>query len=171
MDRVRCAKCGAEHDLRDVEPSYGRPDAYFEVPSEERAQRASFGKDDGRIRDADDAERRHFLRALLPIRVRGEEDEVSWGVWVEVGGWEWNRAQQLWDDSEQSAEPPFPGTLANELKGYEGTRGLPGSVQLTGATTAPRFLLAEDLDHPLASEQREGVFLERALEWIALHAH
>ena len=170
MDRVRCATCGEEHDLRDVEPSYNRPDAYFQVPPAERAQRASFGTDEGRIRDASDIERRHFLRALLPIRVRGDT-EVCWGIWVEVGGWAWTRARELWNEPDQAGEPPFEGVLANSLKGYAGTLGLPGRVQLTGPTSAPQFVLDEGLDHPLAREQREGVFLERALEWVAAHVH
>ena len=170
MDRVRCAKCGEEHDLSEVEPSYGRPDAYFDVPPAEREARASFSKDEGRIRDAEDAERRHFLRVLLPMPVRGE-DEMCWGVWVEVSGWSWDRAQELWDAADQGQEPPFDAVLANALAGYVGTLGLRGQVQLTGPTTAPRFELAAETDHPLAREQREGVYLERALEWVASHVH
>jgi len=47
-----------------------------------------------------------------------------------------------------------------------------GTVRLTGPETVPKFQLAPDLAHPLAAEQREGVYPERVLEWLApaLHA-
>ena len=167
MDRMRCAHCGNEHDLSELEPSYDRPDAYFEVPAEERDDRTHFGSDEGRIRNADDPERRHFLRALLPIPVRGERESCSWGVWVEVSSRAWERTRSLWNDPVQHDEPPFVGQLANALAGYDGTLGLPGVVQLTGPATAPRFILDDGVAHPLARDQREGVFPERVLEWLS----
>jgi hypothetical protein len=171
MDKVRCATCGEESDLLAMEPSYGRPDAYFEVPKDEREYLTNFSKDDGRIRNADDTERRHFLRVLLSIPMRGEQRDVAWGVWVEVSGADWERAYDLWDDPKQANEPPFPATLANALRGYDGTLGLPGRVQLTGPKTAPLFELDAGVDHPLAREQREGVFAERIIEWVSAHHH
>jgi len=167
--RFRCATCGEEHDLNDLEPSYNRPDAYFDVPAAEREHLTSFGSSSGRIRDAEDVERRHFLRVLMPIPVRGEEQPCSWGVWVEVSGWAWNRTKELWDAPDQHEEPAFPGVLANTLKGYEGTIGLSGMVQLTGPETVPDFILDPDVDHAIAREQREGVYLERVYEWLGGH--
>ncbi|HEU4632001.1 MAG TPA: DUF2199 domain-containing protein [Gemmatimonadaceae bacterium] len=171
MDRMRCSHCGEEHDLSELEPSYDRPDAYFEVPAEERDARTHFGSDDGRIHDADRRGRRHFVRALLPIPVRGEPTACSWGVWVEVSGPAWERTRRLWHDPVQRDEPPFAGQLANALVGYDGTLGLPGRLQLTGPTTAPRFVLDETVTHPLARDQREGVFPERVLEWLSAVWH
>ncbi len=171
MEKVRCAICGEESDLLAMEPSYGRPDAYFKVPKRQREYLTNFSKDDGRIRNADDTERRHFLRVLLSIPIRGGDRDVAWGVWVEVSGADWERAYELWDDPDQAKAPPFPATLANALKGYEGTLGLPGRVQLTDPATAPLFELDASLDHPLAREQREGVCPERVVEWVSAHHH
>jgi hypothetical protein len=170
MDRVRCATCGEESDLLAMEPSYGRPDAYFDVPEEQREYLTNFSKDDGRIRNADDTDRRHFLRVLLSVPIRGDKD-CAWGVWVEVSAADWERAYDLWDDPKQAKEPPFPGTLANALRGYDGTLGLPGRVRLTGPKTAPIFELDPSVDHPLAREQREGVYAERVVEWVSAHHH
>ena len=64
MTLHRCAKCGAEHDLADLEPSFTFPDAYLDVPEPERKFRTFVGPDDCRIRDAADTVRRYFLRAL-----------------------------------------------------------------------------------------------------------
>jgi hypothetical protein len=59
----------------------------------------------------------------------------------------------------------------DSIAGYPRTVGLPGMVQLTGPTTPPEFNVAPDLDHPLAVEQREGVYPERRLEWLMQRAH
>lgn len=170
MDRVQCAKCGVEHDLSSLEPSYARPDAYYAVPPEEREARTNFGDSAGRIRDAEDTERRHFVRALLRMPVRGQSEVCAWGVWVEVEGRHYQRVHELWDDPAQDREPPFPGRLANALKGYEGTLDLSGRVQLTGPDTAPDFVL-DPVGHPLAREQRAGVYPERVVEWLMAHVH
>jgi hypothetical protein len=169
MDRRICPTCGTEHDLSDMEPSYARPDAYLAVPKTERASRTSGGKDACRVRDAADRTRQYFLRVLLPVAVRGEGHSCCWGVWVEVDEASFARADKLWDDPKQATETPFAATLANKLKGYQGTLGLPGSVQLTGPTSVPSFSLAASVDHPLATEQRDGVYPERVLEWLANH--
>ncbi len=171
MHKVRCATCGEEKDLLAMEPSYGRPDAYYEVPKEQREYLTNFSQDDGRIRNADDTERRHFLRAVLCVPIRGEKNDCAWGVWVEVSGPDWERAYELWEDPNQAKEPPFRGTLANALRGYDGTVGLPGHVRLTGAKSAPLFELDPSLDHPLAREQREGVDPARVVEWVSAHHH
>jgi hypothetical protein len=171
MQKVRCAICGEEADLLAMEPSYGRPEAYFEVPADQREYLTNFSADDGRIRNADDTERRHFLRVLLSIPIRGEGRDVAWGVWVEVSRPDWERAYELWDDPKQAKEPPFPATLANALRGYEGTLGLRGRVRLTGPKTPPVFELDPAVNHPLAREQREGVFPERVVEWVSAHHH
>jgi hypothetical protein len=169
MDRVICPECGVEHDLSDMEPSYRWPDAYLAVPPAERAFRTLAGKDDCRIRDAEDTARRYFLRAVLPVPIRGEHAPCGWGVWVEVGESAFERVRALWTDADQALEPAFPGALANALTGYENTLGLPGSLQLTGPRSVPRFTLDAGLAHPLAQEQREGVFPERVVEWLGSH--
>jgi len=155
-----------------MEPSYGRPDAYFDVPKDQREYLTNFSQDDGRIRNADDTERRHFLRVLLSVPIRGEKrKDCAWGVWVEVSPADWARAYDLWDDPDQGKEPPFPATLANALRCYEGTLGLRGRVRLTSPKTAPLFELDPDVDHPLAREQREGVDAARVVEWVSAHHH
>jgi hypothetical protein len=152
-----------------MEPTYRRPDAYLAVPSEERPFRTIASKDDCRVRDAGDIHRQYFLRVRLPVPVRGEAVPCAWGVWVEIDETAYERARQLWDDSRQHHEPPFLGVLANELKCYEDTVGLPGLVQLTGPTSVPTFTLAPHVKHRLAEEQRAGVYPERVVEWVAQH--
>jgi len=171
MKKVRCATCGEERELLAMEPNYARPDAYYQVPAEQRDYLTSFSNDDGRIRNADDTERRHFLRVLLSVPIRGTRNDFAWGVWVEVSASDWERAYDLWDDPKQGQQPPFPGRLANALKGYEETLGLPGRVRLVAPKESPLFELDAGVDHPLAREQRAGVSAERVVEWVSAHHH
>jgi hypothetical protein len=171
MDKVRCGTCGGEHDLSEMEPSYTYPDAYLALPPEERRARATVGTDSCRLRDASDVGARYFLRVLLPIPVRGETDALAWGVWAEVSEAAYARTHELWDDPAQRDEPPFEATLANALTCYAATLGLPGAVTLSGPTVVPTFVLAHELDHPLAREQRDGVQPERVVEWLFAHLH
>lgn len=171
MPRARCSVCGEEHELGSVEPSYRWPDAYLDVPPEEREHRTLGGKDDCRVRTADDSERRYFLRAGMHVPVHGEAETCCWGIWVEVSLGVWDRVSELWSDPRQAEEPPLECRFANTLVGYEGTLGLPGTLRLTGPTSVPSFDFGPDVIHPLAVEQREGVPFERRLEWASWHAH
>lgn len=171
MDKVRCGTCGGEHDLSEMEPSYTYPDAYLAVPPDERAERATVGTDECRLVEGPDTDPRYFLRVLLPMPVRGEEEECSWGVWAEVSERAFERTRELWDDPAQYDEPPFTATLANALTGYSATLGLPGAITLSGPAIIPTFILADELEHPLAHEQRTGVHPERVVEWLFAHLH
>ena len=171
MDKVRCGTCGGEHDLSEMEPSYTYPDAYLAVPPDERAIRATVGSDECRLSGDRTDDHRYFLRVLLPMPVRGEDDACAWGVWAEVSEEAFTRTRQLWDDPGQEDEPPFAATLANSLNCYSATLGLPGEVTLSGPAIIPTFVLADELDHPLAREQRDGVHPERVVEWLFAHLH
>lgn len=171
MDKVRCDTCGGEHDLSEMEPSYTFPDAYLDVPAEERDARATVGSDECRLLDGPDTDPRYFLRVLLPMPVRGEDEACAWGVWAEVSEAAFSRTRELWEDPAQYDEPSFTATLANALACYSSTLGLPGSVTLAGPAIVPTFMLANELEHPLAREQRDGVHPERVVEWLFAHLH
>jgi hypothetical protein len=171
MDKVRCGTCGGEHDLGDMEPSYTYPDAYLAMPADVRDLRATFGSDECRLHDGADADARYFLRVLLPMPVRGEQEACAWGVWAEVSEAAFARTRDRWDDPGSCDEPPFEATLANALTCYASTLGLPGAVTLSGPDIVPTFTLARELDHPLAREQRDGVHPERVVEWLFAHLH
>jgi hypothetical protein len=163
---VFCPRCGAKHDLEHTEPSFRRPDAFLEVPPAERRFRTLEGNDHCAVRDAADTQRRYFLRVLLPVPVRGRAEPCNWGIWAEVSPEDYLRVGELWSDPKQSAEPPFPGRLANAIPGYPPTVGLPGRIQLTSPTSIPKFHFDPEVSHPLADEQRQGVAPERVLDWV-----
>jgi hypothetical protein len=41
MARIVCGTCGNEHDLGGIDPAFSHPDAFFEMPAEERPGRVS----------------------------------------------------------------------------------------------------------------------------------
>jgi hypothetical protein len=167
----RCSQCGQEHDIFSIEPRYARPDAFLRIPAEEREQRARCGDDWCRLRESDGTDERFFLRVTLPFKVLGEGRQLHWGVWAEVAQPAYGRVMHLWDDPRQAEEPPLPGVLANQLPDYPLTTGLPGSIHLIGPTKAPEFWLGPEVRHVLATEQRNGVYAERALEWVSRFMH
>jgi hypothetical protein len=171
VNRVHCSSCGGEHDLSEIEPSFDRPDAYFDIPLELRAERSWSVDDLCVLWETDSTPRRHFVRALLPFQIRGETARYSWGTWVEVSEREFAFIHDHWSDPAQPASFPIPGRLANAFPGMLTTTGLAGHLRLARPRTVPDFYFDAMTDHSLAAEQRDGVLLERVIEWAALVVH
>jgi hypothetical protein len=171
MSKVRCSTCGDEHDLDQIEPSFRRPDAYFAVPPEERQRRVNDSDEACLIASADGQHLACFIRAILKVPITDERKAIGWGLWVEVDDQAYWRVASVWDDPNQSAEPPFACTVANDIPGYPSTRGLPGVIQLTSPRLRPSLTPTPDSAHPFAVETRTGVRFERALEWRSRFVH
>lgn len=165
MTLVRCPKCGNEHDLWESEVGFDLPDEVFALPHADRQQRARSTTD---LCVLDDE--RHFIRAVLLIPVRGEGREFGWGVWAEVSPAAYARYKHLWSNPDQRQEPAFHGRLANAMPSCGAALGLALLVHLTSPESRPTLSIA-DVEHPFAREQREGVFPERALEWLSEYLH
>jgi hypothetical protein len=171
MDTFRCSACGGEHSLSDIEPCFDRPDAYFDVPAHERGERTWNDPHLCVIWETEQSERRHFLRVLLPIPIHGEDRAYNWGVWAEVAEEDFARTHDGWSDPHRAQTPPFAGQLANLLPQMPPTLGLLGAVQVSAPGEIPRFGLAPHADHPLAQQQRDGVFPEQVIEWASRAVH
>lgn len=171
MDTFRCVTCGAEHSLPDIGLSFDRPDAYFRILPDKRARRTWNDDHFCVIWETDRSPRRHFLRALLPIPIRGEKQVYCWGVWSEVAESAYAHAFNTWSHARRARTPPFPGQLASALPESEPTLGLAGVVQLSAPGEIPRFTFAGDVDHAIARQQREGVLREEAIAWASRAIH
>lgn len=171
MDTFRCVTCGAQHRLPEMGLSFDRPDAYFRILPDKRARRTWNDDDFCVIWETERSPRRHFLRALLPIPIRGEKQVYCWGVWSEVAELAFAHAFSTRSHAHRAHTPAFPGQLASAVPGLEPTLGLPGLVQLSAPGEIPRFTFAADLDHPIARQQREGVFRDEAIEWASRAIH
>ena len=171
MDTFQCIMCGAEHSLAEIEPSFDRPDAYFGIPADKRARRTWNDDHFCVLWETERSPRRHFLRVLLPIPIRGEKHVYCWGVWSEVSESAYAHTFDTWTHAHRARTPAFPAQFANALPGTEPTLGLPGFVQLSEPGEIPRFTFAADVDHPVARQQREGVFRADAIEWASRAVH
>ncbi len=163
--KIRCATCDELHDLSDIHIGYERPDAWFAVRPDERETRWEMDSDLAAL----DGER-FFIRGLVAIPVRGEAHPYEWGVWAAVGEADYRRYDAAYDDPERHRLPAFPGRLATQLPGYPQTLGVPVTVRLGEGTSRPSFTV-DDAAHPLALEQRDGIYVERLLEMVSPALH
>jgi hypothetical protein len=172
MSTIRCAECGKEHDLSGIEPSYRYPDAYLALPEAERESRVRHTRDYCILYPEEKGGApRCFVRGVLHVTVHGEPGTIGWGLWAELRPAEFDRVWNLWDDPEQRREPPLACWIANHVRRYPETVGLPALLRLETPATRPTINLAPGLEHPFAREVSAGVDLPRSLEWRAWHLH
>ncbi len=158
--QVLCPECHRVH--RRVAPVLGpsAPDAWLAVSKGERMESeltpdVCILTDDGRIR--------HFLRGHLQLPVLdGPTPAFVWSVWVELDEASMEQVARWWSNPNRAAIPPIQGRLANELPYEKATRGLNITVHTRDPGHAPLLMVSEE--HPLATEQREGVSLHRIAE-------
>lgn len=150
----RCACCGEWHDELLTDIACGLPDAVYELGYLERYRRARYNQDFCTL-----DETRHFIRCVLPVPFTHRDDYFGWGVWVEV-----DRATHdlclRYFDAEGAPPAPLEGTLANDLKAYRKTAGLPVRIELSDEHR-PLVYLRPASRHALAQEQRRGIDAQR----------
>jgi hypothetical protein len=166
MDEVTCPSCGERHDISNIELSFDRPSAYFDVPPAEREAR-TICTEGLTLIDADTPAGRFFVRAVVVIPVRGgwQRDGFGWGTWAELSEDEFERVIAAGDKPERANEPPVPARLANELTVFPDSEGLSIQLRLQSPDLVP---LVDILDehHALGVAQRTGVYPEVVLEWV-----
>jgi hypothetical protein len=164
-----CSVCGEFHDDLLLDIRMGLPEPVFELPEEERAERAEFGDDSGIYRAPDGSEH-HYVRGLLQIPIPSLDSYFGYGAWVEVDADSYDRLGELWNDERGQVEPPFPGRLANELAPYRETLGLPLMLKLREVELLPSVEIVET-DHRLRADQQNGISEARAQELAATVMH
>jgi hypothetical protein len=161
---MKCAQCGEEHSIENMELTFLRPDDAASLSKEERARIVQESSDLCVIEG-----KRFFVRAILPLSVLDRAEPYNIGLWVEVEQPAFKRIYELWSEPDQANEPPFPANVANTIPTLPRTIGLPAFVYLTGPSTRPSIALSSE-EHPLYTEQRSGITLHRAYEYSFLFA-
>jgi hypothetical protein len=156
---MRCAVCGQDHPDDDIELTYVQPDAVVGLSAAQREVRVQENPDlvvlDGN---------RFFVRAVLPIPVRGRRRGYNIGVWAELDEAAFHRVLQRWEDADQVTEPAMPAKLANAIRSQSKTLGLDVALRLTGPATRPSVHVVSEL-HPLHAEQTTGVSVHRVQDY------
>jgi hypothetical protein len=163
MSKVKCHKCGQYHDSHTIEVVFKYPDAYFDIPEEERSERVK-KNDDICIID----EREYYIRGLLPIKTTLiKKKEYHWGVWVKVDADTYKIIYDNWDLENQDHITGLTGHLANDIKFYKRTLNKEVSILLTGNKTRPKFHFIND--KRLISLQSEKIGNKDLIEMYHFH--
>jgi hypothetical protein len=97
-----------------------------------------------------------FVRGLLEIPVLDSDGPFAWSVWVSSSKANFQRATELWNDSNRVSEPAYFGWLCNSIPGYPETLHLKTAVHTREVGLRPLIEL-EATDHLLSIEQRNGI--------------
>lgn len=137
----------------------------FELPDEVWA--LSEVDQDEQVRYSDDLCQwgdRFFIRCILPVPLKGQNDYFGWGAWAEVDAEVFERYLDLYD-ADGREEPPHPAKLANKLAPYPGTTlGTRLLIQFQDPDERPTLILLEGDKSRLAQEQRDGIDAARHRE-------
>jgi hypothetical protein len=155
----QCPCCNELHEgLPDV--GFAKPDPWFNVPSEQRAQRTRLTPDTCIIDNEE-----FFVRGVVRLPIVGTEDVFGIGAWVSQSRVSFERYLA---EATAPGIPPAFGSLSTHLAFYEHpTFGLETSVHFSGGGTRP-LIVIEPTAHALSVDQRDGIKLARA--WEMVHA-
>jgi hypothetical protein len=162
---MKCSTCGEEHEL--LQPTFHRPDAVVALPAVERAARVKEGNDLCAIwAQATGEQHRYFVRCVLKVDLLDADQKTAWGIWAEVAEPDFRCIVDKWSDPDQASLPPVDAVLANSVRDYPETVGLPVQLRLTGPTTRPELTFGRSSVHPFATECENGVSTHRVMEWL-----
>jgi hypothetical protein len=152
----RCGICDRFHDhvARDI--AFRRPDAYFDVPEEERERRV-YETDDLCTIDGD----LFLIRGVLYLPIDGLEERFGWGIWVSISEDDYYDYLDAWDNDTEDETPPFAGQVASAIAPYPGALELDVTVKLRSGGSRPTFTVISDM-HPLGIDQRKGISEQKA---------
>ena len=137
------------------------PGSFYAIPEEERATRCAVEEDACIVDRAE-----FYIRGLVEIHVHGTADPLVWGVWVSLSLASFTQWVDTFKESRRAHVGPFFGWLESKIGIYPETRGLKTSVHLRDEFQRPLIVL-KPTDHPLAIEQREGIYVDRLAEIVA----
>ncbi len=158
-----CSCCGKQH--REVPLSFCAdfPDPYAYLSPEERDARAVVSSDQCII-----DQEQFYVRGCLEIPIQGTDEVFLWGVWSKLKEEVFDEISEYWDvRGREERIGPYKGLLANSLTLYAETLNLRLRIEVRPLGVRPTFHV-EDLDHPLAIEQTNGITNDKAQEYACL---
>jgi hypothetical protein len=167
--RWRCAGCNEEHDglahLAAFAPDPWRGD---EIREENGALRldGDFLSEDFCVIDG-----KYFLiRGVLEIPIHGSPEPFGFGCWSTLSRQNFDKYIAGFDDGAYPDMGPWSGWLCNQLEDYIGADPLALWVYPQLDRQRPRLRI-QNVSHPLALDQANGITPERALEIFAHYGH
>ena len=150
------------HEGLSLDWGFTLPDEVWAIPEDQRDAQARYSDDLCQWGD------RFFIRCILPVPLKGEDDYFGWGAWAEVEAEVFERYLDLYD-ADGREEPPLPAKLANRLAPYPGTTlGTRLLIQFQDPDERPILTLTEGDKSRLAQEQRDGIDAARHHEILGV---
>ena len=151
-----CACCGETHSSVPLSFAVDYPDVYANMTEEERAEHAEASFDQCVIDDGTLA-----IRGLVEIPIHGTSERFLWGVWARVHHDDFTQIHDSWEEKgREGTRGPFKRRMVNRLPLYPDTLNLKLTIKIQPLGSRPLFFLDEE--HPLATQQRDGMSLEQA---------
>ena len=150
--QVQCSTCGEFHDIENMEVAFDSPDAYLQIPTEERNTRVKLNADFCVIDGV-----RFFIRGVVPVPVDTRDRDYCWGVWAEIDEPSFELILKTWNDDDVSHLDPIPGSIANTVPEYEDSLGLAVTLELRVDTRPFMRIVSESA---FRSDQEKGVGLD-----------
>jgi len=92
----------------------------------------------------------------LPVPFSDASGYYGWGVWAEVEWPVFERYLAIYED-DATDEPEAKGLLANNIKEYGGTLGLPVQIRFGISSQRPKLAFEQSESHALAREIQAGM--------------
>jgi len=158
-----CHTCGKRHDQIPFSFAADFPDPYANLNRDDRDNRALISSDQCII-----YQEQFYLRGGLELPILDSSDIFLWGVWAGVHEKDFDQIQEFWErEGRESVIGPFKGRLANSLSVYPETLNMKLEIRIQPAGQRPLFVL-EEREHPLAIEQRLGIDMAKAREYVCI---
>ena len=153
---MKCSCCGL--DLGDfcIDKSFGLPDEVFAIPPVERASKVKHSDDLCQFNG------KYFIRTILYIPISNSNEAYGWGFWCEVLESDFDTYLN-WYNEDGSNEAPITGQIANNIPSYPFLMGCKVSIQFGRPDQRPVSKILK-IDHPLYTEQQNGISIERVHE-------
>lgn len=158
-------KCSCCDKVHEGGPSFSMdmPFGAFLIPKDEFDERVKLNSDLCIVDKTD-----FYIRATLSIPIQNSSEDFLWGVWVTQSKESFNRYVETFD-ADQSQESSF-GWLPITFEGYARNpldgpvENLKTSVYWGDSAKRPTVVFHDDVDHPMATDQRNGISWDRAIE-------
>jgi hypothetical protein len=132
------------------------------MTAEERDTRAAISSDQCIIDG-----REFWIRGCLEIPIIDTDEIFMWGLWANLYEEDFDTIHDHWETTNrENLIGPFKARLGNKLSLYPETANLKLTVQIQPLGTRPLFFIDED--HPLKTEQTNGITLEVARRYSCL---
>lgn len=163
-----CNTCGRTHAELPLSFAADFPDNYANMSTEQRELRAVISSDQCIIDGTE-----FYLRGCLEIPILSDNGVFIWGVWACIWEHDFDEISDAWEtEGRESRSGAYKGRLANGLNHayFPPAVNLPLTIKLRPVGTRPLFLV-DDVDHPIAKAQREGMTIKQVEELVAKLLH